>query len=428
MRQNALPVAPTLFQKAVLENGVTIVAEKHPHVRSVSVGVWVRLGSAFESKSTNGISHFIEHMVFKGTQTRSPLQIATVLESLGGDLNAFTDRELTCFHATALSEHLDQALDVLSDLILRPTFPKAQLERERKVVLQEMSMVEDSPEEWISDLFFETVWKDQPLGQPVIGTKRNIQNLSRAQLVRFFNSHYRPENLVISAAGNLDFEDLVAKCRKYFVFEKGPATRAPKRAVSRYQGRSRAVTTESEQLHLLLGFEGVGFKDPYRFDALVLSFFLGGGMSSRLFQEIRENAALAYAVECDCVPYSDTGIFSFYVGMAPKSFKECLAILGREIHSLRDTPLSDEALQVVKGQIKGNIILSSEQVEVRQESLGRNEIIFGRYITLEEVVEEIERVSPKRIQELANRLFVPEKESVVTLGPIKLKGRKPSIF
>ncbi len=416
------------YNKAVLENGVTVVAERHPHVRSVSIGAWVRVGSAMESAENSGISHFIEHMVFKGTEKRSPLEIATVLESLGGDLNAFTDRELTCFHATALSEHLDNALDVLSDLMLRPTFARAQIERERKVLLQELSMVEDSPDEWISDVFFQTVWKDQPLGRPIIGSRKNIQNISRAQLVSYFQNHYRPENIVISVAGKVDFSELVEKCEKYFAFPAKQKVLPLQVPQSKYKGRSKAVSMDSEQLHLLLGFEGLGFKDPFRFDALILSFFLGGGMSSRLFQEIREVAALAYSVDCECVPFGETGVFTFYVGMAPRSLKQCMGILSREIHRLRDIPLTTREIEAVKGQLKGTILMSSDQVDVRQESLGRNELVFGRYIPVEEVIAEIDRVNPERIQSLAQRLFVPEKQSVVTLGPVKFKGSKPSIF
>lgn len=426
MRRSTDPTAQ--YNKAVLDNGVTVVCERHPHVRSISIGAWVRVGSVMETAANNGISHFIEHMVFKGTETRTPLEIATVLESLGGDLNAFTDRELTCFHATALSEHLDDALDVLSDLILRPTFARAQLERERKVLLQELSMVEDSPDDWISDVFFQTVWKDQPLGRPIIGSRRNIQNISRAQLLHFFRDHYRPENIVISVAGKVDFNELVDKCQKYFSFPAQQKVLPLQVPPSKYKGRSKSVSIDSEQLHLLLGFEGLGFRDPFRFDALILSFFLGGGMSSRLFQEIREVAALAYSVDCECVPFVDTGVFTFYVGMAPKSLKPCMKILSREIHRLRDVPLTQREIDVVKGQLKGTILMSSDQVDVRQESLGRNELVFGRYITVEEVIEEIDRVSPERIQNLAQRLFVPEKQSVVTLGPLKFKGAKPSIF
>lgn len=428
MKKISTTVPDSQYHKAVLDNGVTVVAERHPHVRSVSIGVWVRLGSVLETAETNGISHIIEHMVFKGTEKRTPLEIATVLESLGGDLNAFTDRELTCFHATALSEHLDEALDVLSDLVLRPLFPRAQLERERKVLLQELSMVEDSPDEWVSDLFFSTVWKNQPLGRPIIGTRKNIQNISRATLVSFFKEHYRPENIVISVAGNIEFASLVDKCRKYFTFPAQQKFLPLQRPKSVYKGRYKAVHHDSEQMQLLVGFEGLGFTDPYRFDGLILSFFLGGGMSSRLFQEIREIAALAYSVDCDCLPFMDTGLFTFSVGLAPKSLKECMKILAREVHKLCDTPLTEQELSVVKGQLRGTILLSSDQMEVRQESMGRNELVFGRYISVEEVIEEIDRVSPQRIQELAQRLFVKEKEAVVTLGPSRFKNYRPTLF
>jgi predicted Zn-dependent peptidase len=427
MTNKAIETVAT-YHKVVLSNGLTLVAERHPHVRSVSIGVWVRVGSAMETAATSGISHFIEHMVFKGTQKRTPLEIATVLESLGGDLNAFTDRELTCFHATALSENLDEALDVLSDLILHPSFPKNQIDRERKVLLQELSMVEDSPDEWITDLFFQAVWKDQALGRPIIGSKKNIQNITRSQLVKFYNQYYRPENMVISVAGRFDFEELVEKCEKYFNFPTQQRLLPLDRPASKYFGRSKSVRLDSEQLHLLLGFEGVSFKDPYRFDALILSFFLGGGMSSRLFQEIREVAALAYSVDCDCVPFTDSGIFTFYVGMAPRSLKQCLQILGREVNQLREQALTPKQLDTVKGQLRGTVLLSSDQVEVRQESLGRNEVVFGRYIPLEEIIAEIDRVSPERVQEVAQRIFSPSKEAAVILGPVKKKASKPSIF
>ena len=226
---------------------------------------------------------------------------------------------------------------------------------------------------------------------------------------------------MISAAGNLDFDVLVDKCRKYFVFPPGPKALQALPPSSAYRARSRSVKASGEQLHLLLGFEGLSFQDPYRFDALILSFFLGGGMSSRLFQEIREVAALAYSVDADCIAFMDTGVFTFYIGMAPKSLKESLKILSREIENLKKVPLSKSALDRVKSQLKGTILLSSDQTEVRQESLGRNEIVFGRYVPVEEVIQEIERTSPERIQALAQRLFVPEKESVVVSGAIKSK-------
>jgi predicted Zn-dependent peptidase len=406
------------YRKATLANGVTLVAEHHPHVRAVALGVWVRTGSCRERRAQNGISHFIEHMVFKGTEKRDRFEIATFLESLGGDLNAFTDREVTCYHSTVLSEHVEHALDILSDLVVRPTFPKEELERERKVLLQELSMIEESPDDWITDVLFETVWKDQPLGQPIIGNRKTIQSITRAQLMGYFRTWYRPENVTISVAGNVDFDRLRELCEKYFVFGASvEAKPKSKTSPTTYRRGKRSVPFNSEQTHLLVGFEGVGFKDPYRFDALILSFFLGGGMSSRLFQEIREKAGLAYTVDCDCVPYSDTGLFTIYSAMAPKSLAQSLEIIGREVKRLKETKLTAAEIGLVKGQLKGTILLSSDQMEIRQESLGRNEIVFGRYVSVDEVCRELDRVSPERVRELANRLFTPEKESIVVLGP-----------
>jgi len=419
---------PPTYHKAVLENGLTLVGECHPHVKAVSLGLWVKIGSGHETPKQNGLSHFIEHMVFKGTEKRSALEIATVLEGFGGDLNAFTDRELTCFHATVLNEHLGLAIDVLSDLVLRPTFDKAQLEKERKVLLRELMMVEESPDDWIHDLFFQTVWKGHSLGQTIIGTKKTIQGISRAELLKFYELYYRPDNMVLSIAGNVDFDAVRAYCEKYFAYQ-GDQKILPLRPPSaKYKARNRAMRMETDQTHLLIGFEGVGFKNEHRFDALILSFFLGGGMSSRLFQEIREKAGLAYSVECDFIPFVETGVFTISLSTAPRSLKECLRIIGREVQRLVDEPLTEGQLSLVKGQLKGTILLCSDQMETRQESLGRNEVVFGRYIPVEEVIQEIDRVSPESIQALARRLFQPEKESIVTIAKTKARAQTLSIF
>jgi predicted Zn-dependent peptidase len=413
---------PIEFSKVVLDNGLTLVIERHPYVRSVSLGVWVRVGSTSEPASVNGISHFIEHMVFKGTESRTPLQIATWLESVGGDLNAFTDREFTCYHATVLPQHLERAVEILSDLVLHPTFSAKELERERKVLLQELSMTEESPEEWISDLFFDTVFRKEPLGQTVIGNKKNIQKISRAQLFRFFQEHYRPDNMVVSVAGNVSVEAVKAVCEKFFVFPSSQRTLPIKRPVSNFKARKKAVVApSSEQLHLMMGFPGVGFKDPRRFEALLTSFFLGGGMSSRLFQEVREIAALAYTVDCECVPFTDTGLMLIYVAMNPRSIKPCIEIISRELKRLAEVPLRDEDLEMVKGQLTGTILLSSDHMEVRQESLGRNELVFGRYIPVEEVIAEIAAVTPARVQAFAESTFRRGNEAVVVLARKPLK-------
>lgn len=416
------------FRKAVLSQGVTLVAESHPYVRSVSVGVWVKVGSSSESPSLNGVSHFIEHLAFKGTKTRSPQQIATVLEGLGGELNAFTEREVTCFHATVLNEHIDIALDVLSDLVVNPTFPKHELERERKVLLQELSMVEESPEDSIYDSLFRQVWKGESLGQPIIGSRKTIQNLSRSVVEKFFEDHYQPSNIVVSVAGGVDFEPLRERCEHYFRFNR-PQQRLPfKRREVKYHQRHWHQKNSSDQLHCLLGFEGVGVRDPKRYAYLLLSFVLGGGMGSRLFQEIREKAALAYSVDCDFLPFSETGIFTVYAGMSSRSLGKSLEIFKQEFEKLRESDISLEELDRIKGQLKGMILLSADQMEARQEALARNEMLFGRAVPVDEVLQSIDTVTAEDLRSAAKELFVPEKESLVVLSKHKPKLKRLTVF
>jgi len=416
------------FRKAVLSQGVTLVAECHPHVRSVSVGVWVKVGSVNESPSLNGVSHFIEHLAFKGTKTRNPQQIATVIEGLGGDLNAFTEREVTCFHATVLNEHIDIALDVLSDLVVNPTFPKPELDRERKVLLQELSMVEESPEDSIYDSLFRQIWKGESLGQPIIGSRKTIQGLSRSMVEHFFEDHYQPTNIVVAVAGGVDFEPLRERCEHYFRFNNPQQKLNLKRHPVHYHQRHWFQKNTSDQLHCLVGFEGVGVRDPKRYAYLLLSFVLGGGMGSRLFQEIREKAALAYSVDCDFLPFTETGIFTIYTGMSSRSLGKSLEILAAEFEKLRENDLPTEELDRVKGQLKGMILLSADQMEARQEALARNEILFGRAIPVDEVLASIDSVTQDDLRQAARELLVPEKESLVVLSKNKPKLKKLSVF
>ncbi|MBI4404295.1 MAG: insulinase family protein [Deltaproteobacteria bacterium] len=415
------------YLKRSLSNGVTLIAEKHPQVCSVSVGVWVRAGSCSEEPKRSGVAHFLEHMVFKGTQKRTALEIATIIESLGGELNAFTDREFTCYHATVLSKHIDVALDVLSDLVLRPNFAKKEIEREKKVLLQEMAMVEETPDEWVGDLLFQTVWKGEPLGQPIIGTRKTVRDLSQADLQHFFTEHYCADNMIVAVAGNIDFEALLASCEKCFGSVPARKTLLLSAMPSQYKNHKRFVYSDCEQVHFLAGYQGVGFKDPYRFDALILSFFLGGGMSSCLFQEVREKAALAYSVECEMVPFTGTGLLTIYVATASKWLIQCQDIIARELARLKSSPISQQDLDVVKGQLSGMILLSSDQMESRQESLGRNEIIFGRYVPVEEVIDEIGRVDSERVWVTAKNIFIKGKESAVVLGKHKVNCRSLSM-
>ncbi len=408
------------FQKKRLDNGLTVVAERHPAVRSLCAAVWANVGSGSDPKARPGISHFIEHMVFKGTKKRSPLEIAVALESRGGELNAFTDREMTCYHAFSLSEDLPLVLDVLSDLCLSPAFPVEQIEKERHVLLQELAQIEDSPEEVLGDMFFEMIWGTHPFGRPIIGTRQSILATKAKDLWDFYQRYYRPDNLVLSVAGNFEFSTLFKEVEKYF---NSPAT-APRAKVTkqrpiRFQPEKKKKKFQSDQTHLMMGFETVGFKDAARFDGLILSFFLGGGMSSRLFQEVREKAGLAYSVDCDYIPFADTGVFTIHSAMHPKSVPKCGEILRTELHRLMETPLSKTQLDVVKGQLRGTILLGADQMDVRQESVGRNELVFGRYVSVEDVIREIEAVTPERVQKFAQNTFKKKKEAVLVLGQLE---------
>ncbi len=416
------------FRKAILSQGATLVAESHPHVRSVSVGVWVRVGSSSESPNLNGVSHFIEHLAFKGTRTRNPQQIATVIEGLGGDLNAFTEREVTCFHATVLNEHVDIALDILSDLVVNPTFPKQELERERKVLLQELSMVEESPEDAIYDSLFRQIWKGESLGQPIIGSRKTIQSLTRGMVEHFFEDHYQPSNIVVSVAGGIEFEPLRERCEHYFRFHNPQQKLNLNRRSVKYHPRHWFQKNTTDQLHCLLGFKGVGVRDPKRYAYLLLSFVLGGGMGSRLFQEIREKAALAYSVDCDFLPFCETGIFTIYAGMSSRSLGKSLEIFGNEFSKLRETDIPLEELDRVKGQLKGMILLSSDQMEARQEALARNEILFGRAVPVDEVLSSIDLVTQEDLRRAAEELFVPQNESLIVLSKNKPKLKRLSVF
>lgn len=410
------------YQKRKLDNGLVLVAERHTHVRSVSLGLWVRVGSVDESGELLGISHFIEHMVFKSTKTRTPLEIVTALESKGGELNAFTDKEHTCYHAMVLSEDLEIALDILSDIAIHPTFPKNEVERERGVLLQELAMVEEAPEEWILDLLIKQVWSGEPLGSPIVGLKKTLRQMTRSQLLKYFKQYYRPENMVLSVAGNFNWDELNQLTEKYFKFSAKQAKLPTKRVASKYHRRHKQVVANTEQTHVMVAFDAPSYHSEHRFTLMLLSFYLGGGMSSRLFQEIREKAGLAYTVDCDYMPFNTAGLFTVYAAMSARSVPKCMDILRRELLSLQTELIDPDALARVNSQLKGMILLSSDEMDSRQESVGRNELVYQRYVSASEVVEKLESVTPLDVQQVAREIFVAKNESVVTLA--RSKGRK----
>lgn len=407
---------------------MTVICEEYSHVRSASLGLWVKVGSSLEKNPINGISHYIEHMVFKGTKSRNALEIATAIESLGGELNAFTERELTCFHASVLSEHLETALDVLSELVTAPIFNKIEMERERGVLLQELAMSLDSPEECLMDAYLQSVWGKEGLGQPIIGNKKTISSITRAQLISFFGKHYTPQNMVLSVAGNVDFDRLIQVCEKLLVSPTKETWEPFTVPTPDYRAKKKVLLSETEQVYFVSGFRSCGMGDAHRYAALLLSFVLGGGMSSRLFQKVRENAGLAYSVECDFTPYQKTGLFSIFANLNSRSLKQCLKIVGEELKKVTEECVEQKELDLVKGQLRGAILLSSDQMEVRQEALARNEIYFQKYFSAEDILSTLEKVTLNEIREVAQNVFTPEKESLIILARKEPQLKRMSVF
>ncbi len=408
-----------MYQKTTLSNGIRIVTERIPHVHSVSIGCWVKTGSRHEKKEENGISHFIEHMLFKGTKNRTALQIAKEIDSVGGVLNASTSREFTNFYAKVLSKDFDLAIDLLSDIFLNSLFPSQEIERERGVIFQEIKMVEDTPDEYIQDLFNQHFFSGHPLGYPILGNYKTISQITKNQLMEFFRTYYlRPFRIIISVAGKLDHNQVVKKIEstlgKIKPKEEEPTLDAPK-----ITSKIHIFNKNLEQVHLCMGTKGISQTHPFRFAGYVLNVLLGGSMSSRLFQEIREKRGLAYAVYSYLSSYSDTGTLTIYAGTTHKKIKKVIELILKELRKFKEKPLEKNELEKAKEQLKGNILLSYESTDNRMSRLAKGELYFGRFIPLREILSGIKKVSVEDVQQLAQQLFQKNTFSLVALGKIK---------
>jgi predicted Zn-dependent peptidase len=409
------------FKKTVFANGLTLLSERHSEYRSLSIGVWVKVGTRHERPHEAGASHFLEHMLFKGTKNRSALDIAREVDRVGGDFNAFTAREYTCFHLLLLGRDIELGLDILSDIILNSDFNAEEMERERKVILQEIAMVEESPEELAHDLFSEYCYKRHGLGRPILGTERSIKKMKRGELVRFFKKHYRPDQLVISVSGNIKHDQLKRKLKGLSrgrwhkgpgVPEDGPVLEKPVIQSGRWW-----VERPTEQVHLVWGVEGPTYASRDRFAAFLLNVYLGGGMSSSLFQEIREKNGLAYTVYSSLSPYKDSGMFSIYAATGMAQIPLCLRLIEECVSKLQRDLLSEEELLIIKDNMKGTIQLSSDSVESRMSSIAKNEIFFGQYYGVDEVCKMVDQVTPQDIRRVARKLLRDGKRSILALGP-----------
>lgn len=409
-------MSPDGIKREIHPNGLVVITEKMPNIRSVALGVWMKKGSRHESAPENGISHFIEHLLFKGTENRTAKEIALIIDSVGGQMDAFTTKENTCFYFKVLDRHLDTAVELLTDIIRRPKFVPEEIEKERKVIYEEIKMVDDTADELVYDIWSEAFYGDHPLGRPIQGTIDSVGRMVPEQLIEFFRASYRPANLLVTAAGNLDHDRLSGALRDAFgeLTAGEPARLGP--APSHRASRTLREKKELGQLHLCLGLPGVAMNDRRRFPAYVLNTVLGGTMSSRLFQHIREERGLVYSVFSSANSFVDSGNLVIYAAMSPESGREVLDLVVQELRRLKDEPVSAAELQLAKDHLKGNLMLSLESSSSRMSNLARQELYFGRQFTLDEILAGIEEVEVGSLQDLALDLFDAERSALAVLG------------
>ncbi len=413
------------IRRTVLPNGLLVLTESMPHLRSVYMGAWINSGSRDEPEAENGLSHFVEHMVFKGTTTRSAQDIAREVDSIGGNLDAFTGKESVCFNIKVLDENMAPALDVLSDLVLHPQFSNADLEREQGVILEEIKMDEDNPDSLVHETFTQKFWKNHPLGRPILGTVKTVSSFTQQTVFDHHGRRFTPENMVFSAAGHLHHDEFLAIVEEKFGALKPGGVRA-------VDTETQPVTTPHitlkkkrslEQVQMCLGMPAPPVNDPDRFAIYMLNSMLGGGMSSRLFESIRENEGLAYSIYSELSPFRDAGCLSVYAGMSLDKTERVLDLTLVELRRLKQEKVSNAELKRARDQMKSNIVLGLESSGSRMSNLARQQMYFGRFFTVDDVVAEIDRVTPAEIQRLANQIFQPQKIALTllgNLGPMKI--------
>jgi len=404
-------------QKSVLTNGLRVVTEEDPHFHTAAVGVWLNVGSRDEAPEENGFSHFLEHLAFKGTPKRSALEIAREIDQLGGFCNAFTSKENTCFHGKVLTEHLPRAVDLLSDLVLHPSYQPQDLERERQVILEEIAAQDDNPEDQVQVQFTRGFWGDDPFGRPILGEEDQISQATRTQLTAYRETAYRPENTIVAAAGRVNHQEFLELLTSRFQdFHNGSPHRS-RGAVATHPGVYRH-TRDLEQVYICLGTRGPAAGDLQRYPATHLQLLLGGNMSSRLFQVVREELGLAYNIYSFMSFFSDTGLLGICAGVNPKNLEKLLEVTCQELKKLKAEAVPEVELHAAKEYLRGSIYLHAEDCDHRMMRLAKNEIYFGHYIPLEEIVTGLLAVTREEIQDLAQELFNPQNWGLALLGPV----------
>jgi predicted Zn-dependent peptidase len=404
------------IRRTVLPSGLIVLTERMEHVRSVAMGVWMRAGSRHEVPELNGISHFVEHMVFKGTKSRSAQRIAREVDAIGGNLDAFTGKETVCFNIKVLDEHVATALDVLSDLVLNPVFASEEIARERGVILEEIKMDEDNPDTLVHEIFMQNFWKGHPLGKPILGTRETVRSFEQNTLVRFFEQRFQSGNMVFSAAGNLEHDGFVEMVARHFS-SLAPGNVLSADSAPTVTPRIHLRNKKSlEQVQLCLGVPAPPIGDESRYTTLLLNTILGGGMSSRLFQTVREERGLVYAIYSDLAPYRDTGSLCVYAGTSSDRALQVIDLIMEEFRRLKTEPLQPGELRRAQDQLKGNLLLSLESSMSRMSNLARQQMYFERFFDLDEIIERVEAVTEEEVMAMAASLFHPDRVALTLLG------------
>ncbi|MBX3329019.1 MAG: insulinase family protein [Nitrospira sp.] len=408
-----------MYRKLILDNGVRLVTERIPTLKSVTVGIWVNTGSRDETSAQAGYSHFIEHMFFKGTTSRSATDISREIDALGGEMNAFTTRETTTFYVKVLDQHLPKALDLLSDLFLRSRVDRREIEKEKQVVLEEIRMVQDDPEDLVQELHTKLVMGRHPLSRPILGRESSIVGLSRQNLLEYIDSQYRPEEIVVAVAGNFDQHQLEKTMARAFGGHRKSLSSIPRRRwPPELQGGVMMKQKPLEQVHICVGFEGVAAGHKDRYAVYALNAVLGGSVSSRLFQEVREKRGLSYSIYSFLSGYSDGGTITVYAGIRAREVERVLDLVYREIRKLARHGINGQELKRTKNQMKGSLMLSLESSHSRMNKLAKDELIAGTHTTLEDLIAEIDGVTEQQVFQTAQNLFAGDRIALTGLGPL----------
>lgn len=406
-----------LVNKTILENGLTIVTEHFESVKSVAVGIWVKTGSRNERRQQSGVTHFLEHMLFKGTDSRSSYDIAMSMESVGGYLNAFTSSEYTCYYSRCLNTQLERALDVLSDMILHPIFPEDEIRKEKKVVIEEMKMYRDSPNEYLLEQFVAHAFKGHPLGQSTLGYEETVSSFERKDLYDYMDDRYQPSNLLVSVAGNVDHEKVVSLVSGFFADVTSGGVEELDQTLPDYEIDQLELTKPIEQTHLVTGRRGLDYDHEDKYRLLLANTVLGGGMSSRLHQNVREKYGYCYTISSFNQSYKDTGLYGIYVGTDEEYVDHVRELIQQELDKLKQDPIPEKELAEAKSQLKGKLLLSLESMSNRMTRLAKSEIYFNRFVTMDELVQKIDEVQAEEIQKFAREFYDSRMFSEALLTP-----------